>query len=94
MEGIEERGQVRPAEWPKSTPGQKFRDEDIKTPRSHWEYVKLLSVEDLQPSDEGTSSCALRYGSDSQLAVFHVPGRGYFCTQQMCPREFNSDGNT
>lgn len=26
----------------------------------------------------------MRYG-DSQLAIFHVPHRGYFATQQMCP---------
>jgi len=91
MEVIKERGQIRPAEWPKETPGQQFREEHLKTPRSQWEFVKLLTVEDLQPSDEGTSSCALRYGADSQLAVFHVPGRGYFCTQQMCPRKFIFD---
>jgi nitrite reductase (NAD(P)H) len=27
------------------------------------------------------------YGTDSQLAIFHVPGKGYHATQQMCPHK-------
>lgn len=83
---ITERGQQRPADWPKNFPGQRFEVKDIRTPRSQWRYVKLASTGDLSPTEENTTSCAVRYGEDSQLAIFHVPGKGYFCTQQMCPR--------
>ena len=31
-------------------------------------------------------SAAVKYG-DSQLAIFHVPRRGYYATQQMCPHK-------
>ncbi|GAA5967842.1 hypothetical protein JCM11641_005783 [Rhodosporidiobolus odoratus] len=84
---IVERGQQRPADWPKNFPGQRFSDSQIATPRSEWRYVKLATVDDLSPTDENTTSCAARYGEDTQLAVFHVPGKGYFCTQQMCPHK-------
>jgi nitrite reductase/ring-hydroxylating ferredoxin subunit len=33
-----------------------------------------------------SSSAAVRYGG-SQLAIFHVPRKGYFATQQMCPHK-------
>ncbi|GAA5872094.1 hypothetical protein JCM8547_003101 [Rhodosporidiobolus lusitaniae] len=84
---ITERGQQRPADWPKNFPGQRFTDASIPTPRSQWKYVKLATVDDLAPNEEGTTSCAVRYGEDTQLAVFHVPKRGYFATQQMCPHK-------
>ncbi|GAA5820635.1 hypothetical protein JCM11251_003086 [Rhodosporidiobolus azoricus] len=84
---ITERGQSRPADWPKNFPGQRFTDSQIQTPRSQWQYVKLATVDDLSPTAENTTSCAVRYGEDSQLAIFHVPGKGYFCTQQMCPHK-------
>ncbi|GAA6024584.1 hypothetical protein JCM11491_000289 [Sporobolomyces phaffii] len=87
VEMIEERGQTRPADWVKTQTGLKFQTDDLKTPRSEWRYTKLLAVDDLQPSETSTSSCAVRYGNDTQLAVFHVPNRGYFCTQQMCPHK-------
>ena len=29
----------------------------------------------------------MRYGRDTQLAIFHVPERGYYATQQMCPHK-------
>lgn len=32
-------------------------------------------------------SAAVRYGLDSQLAIFHVPSRGYYATQQQCPHK-------
>ncbi|GAA6042045.1 hypothetical protein JCM8097_004077 [Rhodosporidiobolus ruineniae] len=84
---ITERGQQRPADWPKSFPGQRFTASQLATPRSEWQYVPLATVGDLAPTEEGTTSCAVRYGEDSQLAIFHVPRKGYFCTQQMCPHK-------
>jgi len=38
------------------------------------------------PTDVGTTSAAAKYG-DSQIAIFHIPRRGYFATQQMCPHK-------
>lgn len=49
--------------------------------------MALATVDDLMPTNEGTTSVAVRYGQDSQLAIFHVPKRGYFATQQMCPHK-------
>ncbi|BGP40530.1 hypothetical protein JCM10449v2_004492 [Rhodotorula kratochvilovae] len=84
---IDERGQQRPADWPKNFPGQRFVDEDIRTPRSQWRYVPLATVADLSPTEDNTTSCAVRYGEDTQLAIFHVPKKGFFATQQMCPHK-------
>ncbi|GAA5833254.1 hypothetical protein JCM9279_001468 [Rhodotorula babjevae] len=84
---IVERGQQRPADWPKNFPGQRFVDSDIRTPRSQWQYVALATVDDLSPNEDNTTSCAVRYGDDTQLAIFHVPHKGYFSTQQMCPHK-------
>jgi nitrite reductase (NAD(P)H) len=60
----------------------------------------MLPLAELYPNEHSTTcvvseetisirscphrSAAIRYG-DSQLAVFHVPDRGLFATQQMCP---------
>jgi len=35
-------------------------------------------------SESGTTNVAVKYG-DTQLAVYHVPKRGFYATQQMCP---------
>jgi nitrite reductase (NAD(P)H) len=87
IEPITERGQQRPADWPKAFPPVKFELKDIVTPREEWKWIPLASVDDLQPSENNTTSAAVRYGEDSQLAIFHVPKRGYFATQQMCPHK-------
>lgn len=87
IEPITERGQQRPADWPKAFPPVKFELKDIVTPREEWKWIPLASVDDLQPSESNTTSAAVRYGEDSQLAIFHVPKRGYFATQQMCPHK-------
>jgi nitrite reductase (NAD(P)H) len=99
---IEERGQMRAADWPKDFPGQKFDAKDLRTPKSEWKWTSLATKADLAPTDTNTTyvhlslprisadrirSCAVRYGDDSQLAIFHVPKKGYFATQQMCPHK-------
>ncbi|TCD62454.1 hypothetical protein EIP91_006881 [Steccherinum ochraceum] len=86
IEQIVERGQPRPADWAKSFPPTHLKPEHIPTPKEKWEWRKLAKVSDLTPTEVGTTSCAVRYG-DSQLAIFHVPRRGYFATQQMCPHK-------
>jgi len=36
------------------------------------------------PTESGTTSLGVKCG-DTQLAVYYVPRRGYYATQQMCP---------
>jgi nitrite reductase (NAD(P)H) len=86
MEVIAERGQERPADWPKRLPPVKFGESDIVTAKSEWEWRKLATVYDLMPTDDAITSAAVKHG-DSQLAIFHIPRRGYFATQQMCPHK-------
>lgn len=83
---ITERGQERPADWPKQLPPAKLCESNIGTPKSQWEWRKLATIHDLMPTDDATTSAAVKYG-DSQLAIFHIPRRGYFATQQMCPHK-------
>jgi nitrite reductase (NAD(P)H) len=60
-----------------------MRNTDVKTPKEEWQWKKMCAVADLMPTDAGTTSAAVKYG-DSQLAIFHVPKRGYYATQQVC----------
>ncbi|KAJ7057863.1 nitrite reductase [Mycena amicta] len=70
--------------WAKSYPAVKLTVDQLKTPKSQWTWNNMLTKGDMMPSVEGTTSVAVKYG-ETQLAVFHVPKRGYFATQQMCP---------
>jgi nitrite reductase (NAD(P)H) len=56
--------------------------EQCGTPKDKWTWITVARKADMQVNEEGTSSAAIKYG-DSQLAIFHVPRRGYFATQQM-----------
>lgn len=87
IELIEERGQQRAADWPKDFPGQRFTLASLPTPKEQWTWVPLATVADLAPNERNTTSAAVRYGQDSQLAIFHVPHKGYYATQQMCPHK-------
>lgn len=87
MEMMEERGQQRAVDWPKDFPGQKFDAKDLLTPKSEWKWIALATTADLAATEANTTSCAVRYGGDSQLAIFHVPKKGYYATQQMCPHK-------
>ncbi|KAF8599087.1 nitrite reductase [Ceratobasidium sp. AG-I] len=84
IETITERGQQRPADWPKAFPPVKFHESDINTPKEQWKWRPLGSTGDLKPTSAGVTSAAAKYG-DTQIAIFNVPNRGYFATQQMCP---------
>jgi len=79
---IQERGQYRPADWPKSSPALKITPDQLKTPKTRWEWVTVAKKGDMVLSEEGTTSVAVKYG-DTQLAVYHVPKRGFYATQQM-----------
>ncbi|KAF9446723.1 nitrite reductase [Macrolepiota fuliginosa MF-IS2] len=81
---IEERGQKRPADWPKASVPLKFTPDQLKTPKGGWTWVTVATKGDMVLSDQGTTSAAVKY-SDTQLAVYHVPRRGFYATQQMCP---------
>lgn len=80
-ETIIERGQQRPANWAKNSPAVHLQESDVAVPKSQWMWRKMATVQDLTPTDAGTTSAAVKYG-DSQLAIFHVPRKGYFATQQ------------
>ncbi|ELU36552.1 NADPH nitrite reductase [Rhizoctonia solani AG-1 IA] len=86
IEPIIERGQTRPADWPKEFPPVKFNESDIPSPKSQWSWQPLAKTSDMHPTPAGTTSAVAKYG-DTQIAIFHVPGRGYFATQQMCPHK-------
>jgi len=81
---ITERGQQRPADWAKAYPTMKLMLDQIVTPKAEWQWIKVATKDDMMPTEAGTTSVAVKYG-DTQLAVFHVPKRGYYSTQQMCP---------
>ncbi|CAL1707574.1 unnamed protein product [Somion occarium] len=85
-ESIVERGQFRPANWDKKEQSVRLSSSDILEAKENWKWRKLARVQDLRPSEAGTTSAAVKYG-DSQIAIFHVPRRGYFATQQMCPHK-------
>ncbi|KAG6901833.1 hypothetical protein C0995_007404 [Termitomyces sp. Mi166 len=85
-EVITERGQHRPADWPKAYPPVKFSHENVVTAKSEWKWVTVAKTADLLPNDAGTTSAAVKYGN-TQLAIFHVPNKGYYATQQMCPHK-------
>ncbi|WVF71032.1 nitrite reductase [NAD(P)H], large subunit [Kwoniella sp. CBS 6097] len=87
VELIEERGQKRAADWPKDFPSAKFDASALATPKDKWSWVTLCSISELMPTESNTTSVAVRYGEDTQLAIFHVPGKGYYASQQMCPHK-------
>lgn len=55
IEDIVERGQTRPADWPKNFPATKFEAKDLATPRSSWKWIPLATVDDLTPTEENTT---------------------------------------
>ncbi|EPS95679.1 hypothetical protein FOMPIDRAFT_57024 [Fomitopsis schrenkii] len=86
VEQVVERGQPRPADWAKSFPPARLTADKIRVPKDQWKWRTLAKFDDLVSTDAGTTSVAVKYG-DTQLAIFHVPRRGYFATQQMCPHK-------
>ncbi|KDR71728.1 hypothetical protein GALMADRAFT_253448 [Galerina marginata CBS 339.88] len=81
---ITERGQLRPADWPKRSAPLKLTPELLQTPKKEWKWVTVATKADMVLSENGTTSVAVKYG-DTQLAVYYVPKRGFYATQQMCP---------
>lgn len=58
----------------------------IRAPKADWTWQKVCQLADLNPTGDATTSCAVKVG-DSQIAIFHVPKRGLFASQQMCPHK-------
>jgi nitrite reductase (NAD(P)H) len=58
----------------------------IKAPKADWSWQKVCKMADLTPTNDATTSCAVKIG-DSQIAIFHVPKRGLYASQQMCPHK-------
>lgn len=85
IEFIDQRGQKRPANWPKDGQPQTMweaPDSDVFS-KSEKSWVRVGSVSDFSPN-VGTP---ILY-SDTQLAVFNNVQRGeWYCTQNMCPHK-------
>lgn len=58
----------------------------IRAPKAEWNWQKVCKLADLTPTDDATTSCAVKIG-DSQIAIYHVPKRGLYASQQMCPHK-------
>ena len=81
-EVIEERGQKRPADWPKTSGSLRFTPDQFVTPKHQWTWQTVAKKGDMVLNDQATTSVAVKYG-DTQLAVYHVPRRGLYASQQM-----------
>ncbi|EMC96479.1 hypothetical protein BAUCODRAFT_476493 [Baudoinia panamericana UAMH 10762] len=80
MDKVEDRGQERPAYWPKDSVTEDFRG----TQWSELTWQPLAKSEQFTDAPTG-SSLAVKRG-DTQLAIFKVKGQ-YYATQQMCPHK-------
>lgn len=86
IEFISERGQKRPADWPKevaqslpSPVSPKMDPFDVESPKK-WIYVGKTDDFGI---DAGRT---IKYG-DVQIAVFHLPNGSWYATQNMCPHK-------
>lgn len=93
IEFIDERGQHRPADWPKDgelvqikTPDKTPEESGKRSTQSesrNSEWVEVGAVQDF-PQDGGA---AIKYG-DVQIAVFNFTSRGeWYACQNMCPHK-------
>ena len=80
VEEVEERGQQRPAYWPKDSTTEDFRS--TKWRQSAWQ--PMIQASQFADTPAG-SSVAIKRG-DTQLAIFKIKSK-YYATQQMCPHK-------
>lgn len=80
IDKVNDRGQQRPAHWPKDAVTEDFRGKQW----SSLSWQPLAHVEQFQDSATG-SSVAVKRG-DTQLAIFMVKGH-FYASQQMCPHK-------
>ena len=84
IEGVSERGQTRPAYWPKGSVTEDFRGTPW-TSLSWQPIIESKHFDDDNNNPTGYSSKNVKRG-DTQLAVFKIRGKWY-ATQQMCPHK-------
>ncbi|KAL8719556.1 MAG: hypothetical protein Q9225_003455 [Loekoesia sp. 1 TL-2023] len=80
VEKVEERGQSRPAYWPKESTTEDFRG----TKWSSLSWQPMIEVDKFVDAPTGSSANVKR--GDTQLAIFKIKGKWY-ATQQMCPHK-------
>lgn len=80
VEPVSERGQQRPAYWPRESIKEDFRGHRW----SSLSWQPLVRGDEFRDTATGDSHAVKR--GDTQLAVFKIRGR-FFCTQQMCPHK-------
>ncbi|MCJ1278269.1 hypothetical protein MMC21_006084 [Puttea exsequens] len=80
VEPVTERGQTRPAYWPKESVTEDFRG--TKWSSLAWQPI----IEATQFVDTPTGSSKTIKRGDTQLAVFKIKGK-YYASQQMCPHK-------
>ncbi len=79
-EEVEERGQYRPAYWPKEPTTEDFRC--TKWTQLAWQPI----IETRYFAETLTGSSVTIKRGDTQLAIFKIKGK-YYATQQMCPHK-------
>lgn len=79
IEMIEERGQLRPANWPKQVDAMPSVEEQVKSKSATLDWMHVGST-DLYPKDEGR---VVKMG-DVQIAVFQTSKGDFYATQNMC----------
>lgn len=79
IEMIEERGQLRPANWPKQVDAMPSLEEQVKNKSATLDWMHVGSI-DLYPKDEGR---VVKMG-DVQIAVFQTSKGDFYATQNMC----------
>ena len=80
VDRVDERGQQRPAYWPKESTTEDFRG----TPWSSLTWQPVVESKHFVDTPTGSSKNVKR--GDTQLAVFKIKGKWY-ATQQMCPHK-------
>ncbi|KAI7900652.1 uncharacterized protein BX663DRAFT_458372 [Cokeromyces recurvatus] len=80
IEMIEERGQLRPANWPKELESLPSLEAEIQNKSASLNWMHVGSS-DLFPRDEGR---VVKVGN-VQIAVFHTLNDHYYAVQNMCP---------
>ena len=77
---VTERGQARPAYWPKDSVKEDF----THTPWTSLSWQPLIQSSHFTDTPTGSSAAVKR--GDTQLAIFKIRGT-YYATQQMCPHK-------
>ena len=80
VENVSERGQARPAYWPKDSVTEDFRG----TKWSSLSWQPIVESRNFRETPTGSSTNVKR--GDTQLAVFKIKDK-FYATQQMCPHK-------